>query len=520
MRLKAVLLNLLIFVGFALWFAVLIPWTGFADPDAFYHAKAANLIWQNGPIEAFPWLDLTLLGSHYADLHFSLHAITAPLTALFGMFDGLRIMMVFLSTIFVFSFAYSLRWLGIRYVWLWAVLLAVTHPLVFRMLLGKATPLALFLFIVGLVAAWKRKFWIVFLLTAIYALSHGGWLYLAGSVTLLAVGDILFNRIVLGLAWREAMRQFLWKEAVLAYVGGLVGLFLHPNFPEVFQFAWTQIFTIGIGTPWQHVVMGSEWLPSEPSKLVASLGIWIAVLLIGFGALLLAPRKPVEKEKAAFVISVGLIVAVLVALTLKSRRNLEFLVPVTALWAAAIWDLADMRKFFRDTVASTQMFGRIYSRVILSIAVVSLLALVSKNVLTLWRDFHPVTYPDDIYAETMQTISERALPGDRVFHTSWDEFPMLFALDDRLKYVSGLDPTFLYVASTTLSDDVKNVTWDFATVSSTKEQVWDLVSKKTGSSFVFASKENHRFFIDLIKSDERYVQLAEDEESVVFEVMR
>ncbi len=515
---KRFLKDLLVFAGLTLWFAVLIPWSGFADPDAFYHAKASSLVWQSGVIRAFPWLDLTLLGKHYADLHFLFHVLVAPATYLFGMFDGLRIVTILLSVLFVFSFAYSLRWLGIRYAWLWAVLLAMTHPLVFRLLLGKATPLALFLFIIGLAAAWKRRPWIVFVLTAIYALSHGGWLYLAGSVTLLAVGDAIFDRVVFGKEWKETLRSSMWKEALLAYAGGLAGLFIHPNFPEVFLFARTQIFTIGIGTPWQHVVLGSEWLPPEIPKLVASLGIWIIALIGGFSALLLAPSKDLDKKKASFVVSLGLIVAVLLALTLKSRRNLEFLVPVLALWAATIWSCTDAKRFMLDMFDNLKKLGKVYARIILGITALSLTALIGKNVLTIWDDFHPVAYPDNVYAATMQAISERAKPGERVFHTSWDEFPMLFASDDRLRYVSGLDPTFLYVASSTLSDDVKDLTWDFSGVSSTREQAWELIHDRLDSKFVFASKRNHQHFISLIESDERYEFLAEDEKSVVFRV--
>ena len=125
-------------------------------------------------------------------------------------------------------------------------------------------------------------------------------------------------------------------------------------------------------------------------------------------------------------------------------------------------------------------------------------------------------YPDSSFVAAMASVSERANSGDRVFHSDWDEFPVLWNIDDRLKYVAGLDPTFLYQASSTLSDAYRDLTWGATTP--TKEQAWEFINDKIGARFVFIAKSDHEQLLDFIKSDERYKPLIETEDAAMFEV--
>ncbi len=523
----------LILLFAAAWCAVFIPWTGFMDPDAFYHAKSAALIWQSGPIKTFPWLDLTLLGSHYADLHFGFHLFVAPFAHVLGMLTGLRVATALLAAFAVATFEACLRWLRIRRAWFWTAALLVSQPFVFRLLLGKATPLATIWYFFGLTAAWKRRPLLVAIVTTAFAFSYGGWMYLTGSIALLAIGDLVYAHLVEGRQWKKAFASSMWREILASIAGAAAGLVLHPNFPDVLRFSWAQIVTIGLGTPFQHVVLGTEWLPAELPSLLSSLAPWVIAFVLGLMGLALALRDDILPlgdrilgdregsplhERARLVTSVGWIVAVLFALTLKSRRNIEYLVPVLVLWCAAIWDLVDLKKI-----------AAMLKRWQLAVLVFCIVLVVASQVQANWTSFHPPLFPDDVYRETMNEISKRAAPGDRVFNASWDEFPMLFALDDRLRYVSGVDPTFLYMTSPTISDRVRDVTcrecrklskdaapWSVST--STRDEAWSLIRDELGSRFIFVSKRIPPDFLDLVRSDPRYEQIADTKDSAAFEI--
>ena len=283
--------------------------------------------------------------------------------------------------------------------------------------------------------------------------------------------------------------------------------------------------TIGLGSPFQHVSIGNEWHPSDPVWLIVSMAPWIIAVLLGITGLVFAPRmSQMTKVIGApslprLVTSFGLIIAVLLALTLKSRRMIEFLLPVTALWCAAIWSLVDVRTFFSAFAKP--------ARVILALCIVGVSL---KQIVTIWTDFHPPRYRDDAYADTMSAITSRASTDDRVFHSSWDEFPILFFRNDRPRYISGLDPTFLYIASSTLSDRVRDVTCPECrnllagrapspiSTSTWQTLAWTLIHDQLKSRFIFVSKTTRPSFLGLMKSDSRYEQIFDATDSAAFEI--
>ncbi len=523
----------LVFVGSLFWLSVLIPWNGFTDPDAFYHAKISELIWRLGPLAAFPWLDLTQFSRDFADLHLGFHFLAAPFIGIFGKFFGLRLVSVFLGACFFTLFFFCLRSLKIRWALFWTALLLITQPFLVRILLGKASPLALIWFMAGLMAAWKRKPWLAAIIGFCFAFSHGGWMFLVGSIALLSFGDILYDRIVQNLSWKKCLKKSLWPEILAVLVGALVAWVIHPNFPNTFLLGFTQIISIGLGTP-HNLLIGTEWLPSSVLEIIVSFAPWIIACILGLAGVALAPKKPGDEKYMRLIASFGFVLAAFFALVLKSRRNVEYLAPVLAFWCASLWSLVEVRDFWQSLKCSITNFGKSISkkshtvsfvipitgmtRVKLAIcfSAIIFMILLGRQVYETWTAFHPVSYPDNVYAKTMNAISVRANDRDRIFHSSWDEFPVLFALDDRLRYVSGLDPTFLHVASSSLSNRVREVTWPMTT--STVWEAWSLIHDELRSRFVFISKKNHEKFFQLIKSDARYVSLADQEDSAAFMV--
>ncbi len=492
------------------------PWNGLNDPDAFYHAKMTSLLWALGPLHVFPWLDLTLIGQHFADLHFLFHVLLVPFVQFFGLFQGLRLASIIFAALFMAAFEACLRWFKVPHSLIWTALLAFTQPFVFRLLLGKATPLALIWYVLGLTSAWKRKPWLMALICMLFALSHAGWIYLAGSIVLMCVGRILYDKIVAEKSWSDCVAACGWREALAAFMGGACGLLLHPNFPQDIVLSWTQIFTIGLGTPFQHVVLGTEWQPADLAFLSTTFAPWIIVALGGMAGLFVAARRPLDQARAQLAICFGLIFAVLLALTVKSVRNVEYLGPSAALWCAAIWSMVDERRLGQQLREHLKQYSKLVSRSITVVFILVLAVVLWREADGIWRGFHSVHYPDSIYRATVSAISSRAQTGDRIFNSSWDEFPMLFAADDRLKYISGLDPTFLYAASSTLSDDVTQLTLGQTT--STKEQAWELIHDKLDSKFVFVSRKFHQKFLELLAADPRYVKIADNSDSLAFQV--
>jgi hypothetical protein len=505
--------TLAVFALAALWCATILPWSSFIDPDAFYHATISRMLWERGPLLVFPWLDLTSLGTSFADHHFLFHIIEAPFVAALGPLQGARVLAAVLAAAFITTTYLALRWMKIRYAEVWTMLLALSGPLLLRLLLAKASPLALIWFVLGLAAAWMRRPWIVCIVAGLFALSHGGWLYLLGSIVFLAVGDAIFRRIVEEQTLGQIARSSLWREIVAAFVGAGIGTLLHPNFPENLSFLWVQVFKIGIGTPFQHVMLGSEWLPVEPVWMLASLAPWLLVLGGGIFGAFMARREPLDRTSARAVIAFALPTAALLAMTFKSRRSVEYLIPLFVLWVPWLWNMVDPRRLI---LLFREAFSPVFRGIVVVLLFATMVVLLWKQVSSVYVGLHRNTYPDTVYREVFAVVSERAKLGDRVFHSDWDEFPVLWSLDDRLKYIAGLDPTFLYEASSTLSDAYRDVTW--GRTSSTQDEIWNLVYEMTRSRFIFIDKRDHLPLFESVKRDSRYELLRETDNAATFEI--
>lgn len=505
--------TLLVFLAGLAWFSCLISWSVFQDPDAFYHAHMALLMWQHGPLHAFPWLDLTTVGQSFADQHLLFHAIEAPFVAWLGWANGARVTTVLLSAIFLAACYACLSWLDVKRAGVWTLILVLTPPLIMRLMLGKATPLALTLFVIGLTAAWKRKPLVVALMAFLFALSHGGWAFLLGSIVLVCVGDFIHRRVVDEESWTAAVKHSLWRECLASACGAAFGLVVHPNFPANIYFLWVQVVKIGLGTPFQHVILGSEWLPSDAVSIIDSFVIWWIALIFACVGLAFASRKPLDRGRARAATAFAWPVAACLALTMKSRRNAEYLAPALALWIPWIWSLVDIKRL---SAFMSRGFSERTRKIVFGFLGVVILVALLNGPARAYIALHEKGYPDASFQAAMAPVSARAKPGDRMFHSDWDEFPMLFNIDDRLRYVAGLDPTFLYDASSTLSDAYRDLTWGVTT--STKEQAWDLIHGRLESRFVFIAKSDHMKLLELIKSDSRYKLLTETDDAATFEL--
>lgn len=496
----------LVFLCALFWFALFQPWGSFPDPDAFYHAKTSALIAAQGPLHAFPWLDLTALHTSYADLHFLFHVVTIPFQWFFGMLSGVQVAAVVFAALFALVFFLVAKRYGAA-AWLATALALGSSGLIVRLSLAKASPLALAWFVFGWWATTARRPWLVAAATFGFALTHGGWIMLVGSVFLLCLGEALYDLLVLEKGFKS-WRGWNWRAAIAAPVGAVIGLLVHPNFPTNLRFLWVQVVKIGVLTP-GRVILGQEWSPVGFGELVSGLApVLVAGLVTVYLLLFVRKQAPPSQEVGRRIIGAGLVVAVFLALTIKSRRSIEYLVPASVLWLGALWTLIDPAALKAEWLVWWNQRRRLV--VLLSLL---FLAMIAKDWMETWRSLKTHARPFEQFAPAMRTISERAEAGDRVFHADWDQFPQLFVLDDRLRYISGVDPTFLLEADPTLSDAYRDIT-----LGATTTDVYIMVHDVFHSSFVFLERPDHAVFEGLLEADQRFTNIYRDDGTAAYQV--
>ena len=539
--------GLLVGVGSLLWFLVQTPWGRFPDPDAFYHAHLANLMLDRGALHAFPWLDMTSLGSNFADHHYLYHLILGPAIAAFDLARvpfaemwATELMAPLLATVTAVALWTVLRAMHVKSAWVWVLLALLIPGFSFRLLLAKASPLAIGAFVAVMGAVALRRPMTAFFAGAIFALAHGGWIIALAVALAMVLGDMLARRLIEDDAWETAIRDAPWQAFRALLAGVALGLVIHPNRLELVQFLWVQTFKAGL-VPSSAVIQGNEWLPAVPGVLVGELAPLMIAFLLGILGMLVARKGTGSRElgtvsetgspspapgsrfpvpgslldRMRLSIMLALPVAMTVVLTLKSRRFVEYLVPALTLWIASLWQFVDVERLKTELTVMRRDLAPLARRIIVPFLVVLALALAAHHALLTWTQLHrPASNTFDAYRATFDAIRVRATAGDRVFHSDWDEFPILFAADDRLRYVSGLDPTFLHEASSTLSDQVRDLT-----IGRTTSTAWDVIVGRTRSRFIFVTTKRHPNFDATVRSDGRFKELARDETTAAYEVV-
>ncbi len=530
------------------------PWGKLPDPDAFYHATMAKLTWERGPITSFPWLDLTTLGIHFADQHFLLHVLQSPFVHFFGLAQGSRISSLIFAVLSLMGITIVFYKLRLRPFWLWPLLLALSYPFSTRMVLGKASPLVILLWLVGLAVSltpptplltpsnsllnkredmkrirtlsclregrvssvrWQVELGLVFLVSLLFALTHGGWIILPGSILLLIAGNVLYNKTIAGFDLKQSIKKVPWSALLASLIGVIVGILLHPGRRELFSLLWLQVVKIGLIAPTYALPMGQEWDPTSIGALIAMISTFGVVLLLIIPGLIFA-RRNVETLQCnvstliRLIISWSLLIAVLTALTLKSIRFAEYLLPALAIWTAALAQLVDWKKLFAWLSLGG---GRLSKTLMPTIVLIASLVIILRGV---WNGYDALhnkpEFIDDQYLGATKAISEQAQPNDRVYHSQWDEFPVLFSRDQRLKYVAGLDPNFFYEATSTLALDYLEL--PFHAASSTKERVWSLIHDKLGAKFALIDTIRWPDLAKILDSDSRYKKIGQGQGGV------
>ncbi len=480
------------------WFAAFIPWNGFRDPDAFYHAKISSLMLQQGPLHRFPWLDLTFFDQSFTDLHFFFHVLLMPFERIFGMYLGSQIAAVVFAALFVTVFFLVLRRARVPLPWFFTLLLSLVPLVIVRLTLAKATPIALIWFVLGMAAVslsgmrLRQRIALSGIAGMGFALSHGGWSLLILCQFLYVVGEELFERVGVGRPWKQCLTRPSLLVILSAFVGAIVGTVVHPNFPTNIYFLWVQIWKIAVVTPFHRVRLGNEWLPITVEDLVANASMSVIVGLIILYGFLVARRGLADVDRWKPAIAWGFPVAFLVALTLKSIRFAEYFFPAMVWWFAllstnvdtsAYWQWARVRWNWRTKLLLTMVVG-------------SMMIQGAKT----WSGMHKNPYLFDSYQDVFRVLAQQAKPGERIFHTSWDQFPQLFAEDDRYRYVVGLDPTFLLESNPALSDRYHEIMSNRVTTGT-----YEMIKYDFGSRWIILDPLRQQGLDRVIEKDARFL---------------
>ena len=473
----------------------LIQWAtpGIVGNDGYYHIKMAQLIRQEGLKPPFNALPYTILNAaDYYDHHLLFHLLLVPFAATDPAADGgaaltqgAKMATVLLPALAVVAVWWLLRGQRVPYAAAWSLgLFAVSEAFLYRMSMVRAQSGAVIILVLA----------IHWLLTGRHkALAPLGfvfvWFYNAFPLLLVVAGVYVVAVFLLE-------RRVAWAALLYPLLGIALGVIVNPYFPE------NVVFIVGHLLPKvgeSAVPVGNEWSPYESWTLVQNSGAALAAVLVG--ALALGWRE--ERIDLASLVGLGL-VGVFGLMLFRSRRFVEYF-PLLALLFLAFAAAPLVRGWLAQPAA-----GRPWRRLaptVAALVLAGLLALTVRDARALVAD----AKPGDLYAEAMLWLREEAPPGSLVFQTDWDDFTRQFFYAPHLRYINGLDPTFMQLHDEALYDEWVDITR--GRVAAPGATIRD----RFGAAYVF-SDLNHESFLSATVDDPVLEEIYRDEYAVLFVV--
>lgn len=406
--------------------AFLWPLAMLYDSDSYYHLAIARAYLQRGVFSDLPWARFSAMHEGFGDKEFLFHVLLLPAAAMRDPVLGAKLTLAALDATILTTLAHlSMRAAGPRALAVPALALIGSFWFDMRMIRLRPELLALLL-----------------LLWTVHALSERRPLLAAACACAFALGYTAFHALLgicgLCFALRFALdRKPDWTLLLGPTAGVLLGLVLHPHFPQSLRIAYLQ--NVEFWRYQNEADIGNEILP---------LGFWRwlrydAPLLLGCATLLATLRRAAPLERAER--DAGLVVCAaalpLVLLFVHSGRFAVYGVPfglLAGLWCTRLCGYQLQDRLWPDAFRKP---GPSAVLVLLLNACIFLPRMAAELHAQVDRD--GCVWPAQ--RQQLEAIG-RALPEAAKVAATWDSSEDLMYFAPQGRYLNVLDPLFMRAA--------------------------------------------------------------------------
>jgi hypothetical protein len=480
------------------------------DFDGYYHVKWSRLLWEGARNRIFPpiftWMPLTTLNPNaYVDHHFLFHVFQIPFT-----FRDPRLGAKIASVIFASVALLSCYWLlvhhRIRYVLVWLVaLLACSAPFLFRMNMAKAPPFAIIYLIAGIYLLFKKKYWLIGPLAFVFTLTYD-------MFVLLILAVFIWVAVI---GWTE--RRFEWRAIVWVLAGTVAGFVINPYFPNNLNLFYQHLsmkllpgeVAAKVGFAPSDVKVGQEWYPYDSWEFIGNSLVACVAMFVGYIAF-----DPADRKRASHPLFFLLFSTALMLMTARWKRIAEYWPPFAVMFSAfalqpwlvgarsALTGLpTDLREELEPFLDRKEPGPEPIAedrnelvRIIVAAVIAVLLGIVLAFNLRVTAADIKRSEPHNYYRAGAEWMRDNISPAQIIYNTDWDDFPRLFYYDPNHKYVSGLDPTYLFDKDPALSKLYDRINLG------EEEDPAPLIRERFGARYVFTDNAHDRFFNNAIES--------------------
>jgi len=403
--------------------------------EGYHHIRVARMIRVDGIPGDFPWMQVSLLRSGYADLHLLHHLALAP----FAGSDDLQLLeasakraAAFYGAVFLTLFTLVLHRLRCPWALFWTAALACgAGGFLLRLAQPRPEVTALLLLVPAcwLFARRRRRHWPHLLFGLLFTLT--------GPTPQLAVCLALLFLLGRRLAGEQPLD---WRMPLFTMAGSAAGLLAHPDRLDfarlVARLNWRTLLSgliPGSGVP--PMIQAIE--NKSPALDTLLLHHELVALPLALLLLILLVRRRSLPAVSGETLSLFLCSTGALALTMTAARHTLLWASFTTLFSALL---------LRDLLAGPAGTVGVRRRPRTALALLLLLTLAGLRTHGYMSDW---LLADTNKAARRQMASvgailrDEALPGDTVYHTRWIHFPQLFFHAPSQYYLVGLDPMLM-----------------------------------------------------------------------------
>jgi hypothetical protein len=404
------------------------------DNDAYYHLAIARAYFDEGLIDDLRWARFSAMADGFGDKEVLFHVLLAPFAGLAAdpVRGGQIALALLLAALFATVAAAARGALGA-----WSILLPwwlafASTELAWRWVRLRPELLSLLLLTCALQAVARRRWRLVGLLAAVYALSYTAFHAFLGLCALV----FLFS------GW--ARRRWDWGLLAYSSAGIGIGLLVHPQFPKNLEIWALQTFEYFRQRGALDV--GTEIVPNYTDvTLMVNLGWALGLAVLWLSSRAGAPAAGAEgghRDAAGLDLRLADAFAVAAAtfalLYLLMSRFSLYAIPFVTLWA-----LYALRARGREIGGWTRLpWSR--ARVPLALAAAFCVAVSAPEALRQWRNYDLRTQagPGGARLRDREALAA-ALPAGARVAAPWQQTPIYMLWAPQAVYLNVLDPVFL-----------------------------------------------------------------------------
>jgi len=467
----------------------------FPDPDSFYHAKITEIINQTGIITDFNWLPYTTLDQIYIDHHLLYHILLTPIIKILNPLIALKISTTILASLAIVLFYWLLRQLKIKYAFIFTLILLLSHQFIFRLNLAKIPAISLIfilLFIYLLFLKKKTWSWPLFIICFLYVWLYGGWPIMLGIgiIYWLCLGlyhtlksiPVSQNQKPLLIFIKQFFKKTNFKLLANIISGFISGLIINPYFPTNLKFYWQQTIQIGLYNYKNIIEVGGEWYSFNPVSLIAKESIIFIILVVSIAIFIIKLSRQNPKTWSLFITTI-----IFLFLTIKSKRNIEYFVPLSLLFSGLSITTAlkyNNTKNILQPVKKILKQHKLISLIVLILLLIQIPIILHYN-LNQMRTGLRTGYRLNQFESISAWATDNIPAGEIVFHDNWSDWPSLFYYNNKNKYIIGLDPTFMYLKS-----ENKYWLWHEISNGNIKQNICQKINSEFNTNYIFVKQEN------------------------------